>query len=290
MVRKLSGVALILATALWLSPPLQAAPADNGTVIIQGGAPATSSDSGVIVDDSNKAPDRSARPQSGDETFVIRPDGSIDQAATTRLRQQEAGNPQPEPEIIVFPDVVTRPDPNAVTSSSNSNFPPIPVIIYKRVKNIVHRGALASRAGRSRTVTYYTREAAHIDIAPIILKYSSQYNLDPYLVKAVIKTESCFRPLATSWCGAGGLMQLMPDTARRMGATELYDVDQNIQAGTHYLRLMLDTFGKMEYAVAAYNAGPAAVSRAHGIPHIWETEQYVVKVMSSYKAYKQGAR
>jgi hypothetical protein len=101
------------------------------------------------------------------------------------------------------------------------------------------------------------------------------------LVKAVIAVESEFDQWAVSSKGARGLMQLMPDTARRLGVADTFDARQNIFAGTQYLRQMLDQFGgDVDLALAAYNAGPNAVLRYGGVPPYRETRGYVQKVQA----------
>jgi len=153
------------------------------------------------------------------------------------------------------------------------------------------RPQLASRAGRS-PQTYrvvYERKRVPVDISPIIVKNAKKHKLDPYLIKAVISVESNFENFATSCVGAAGLMQLMPGTGAWMGARDLYDPEQNIAAGSRYLRMMLDEYkGRLELAIAAYNAGPGNVSDR--IPNITETKNYVVKVMKAYKGYAAVAR
>jgi soluble lytic murein transglycosylase-like protein len=109
--------------------------------------------------------------------------------------------------------------------------------------------------------------------------------LDPALVRAVVKHESGFDPHATSRAGAQGLMQLMPATARSLGVTDPYDPVQSLEGGTRYLRSLLDRFeGDVALAVAAYNAGPGAVARHHGIPPYPETQAYVRRVLDTYHA------
>ena len=106
------------------------------------------------------------------------------------------------------------------------------------------------------------------------------YQIPENLLKAVAKAESDFNPNAVSHCGAQGIMQLMPATARSLGVTNSFDPAQNIMGGAKYLRQMLDSFGgDVSKALAAYNAGPNAVRKYGGIPPYQETQNYVVKVL-----------
>jgi soluble lytic murein transglycosylase-like protein len=104
-------------------------------------------------------------------------------------------------------------------------------------------------------------------------------------VKAVIAAESNFDPEAISHRGAQGLMQLMPATAAALGVADPLQPTQNVQAGARYLRLMLDRYGDLERALAAYNAGPSAVDRYGGIPPYPETRDYVQRVLAYYRHY-----
>ena len=120
-------------------------------------------------------------------------------------------------------------------------------------------------------------------LEPMIQRHSDAQNLDPKLVRALIQAESGYNVKALSNKGAIGLMQLMPDTASDLNVNP-YDPDQNIKGGTMYLRQMIDHFaGKVELAVAAYNAGPGAVEKHGGIPPFAETRDYVKRVLSLWR-------
>lgn len=118
---------------------------------------------------------------------------------------------------------------------------------------------------------------AHVEA--LIAKAAEAHDVDPNLVRAVIKVESAYRPKARSHKGAMGLMQLMPATAREYGVQNAYDPAENIDAGVRHLRSLLDRF-EVRLAVAAYNAGAGAVQRFGGIPPYKETREYVRKVLA----------
>ena len=125
-----------------------------------------------------------------------------------------------------------------------------------------------------------------------ITRSSAQHQVDPNLVRAVIKAESSFNSTAVSRKGAMGLMQLMPETATALRISNPYDPEQNIAGGVRHLRYLLDRFrGNVPLALAAYNAGETRVTRDNRIPRINETREYVRRVLRFYKDYrKQDAR
>ncbi|MFH2035020.1 MAG: transglycosylase SLT domain-containing protein [Candidatus Zixiibacteriota bacterium] len=114
----------------------------------------------------------------------------------------------------------------------------------------------------------------------IISKVAEKYKVNPNLVKAIIKTESNFDKNAISPAGAKGLMQLVDSTAADMKVNNVFNPAQNIEGGTKYLRTMINKFGDIKEALAAYNAGPGTVMRYGGIPPFKETQEYVDKVLS----------
>jgi soluble lytic murein transglycosylase-like protein len=112
---------------------------------------------------------------------------------------------------------------------------------------------------------------------------SEKHGVDSSLIRAVIKYESGFDPLAVSRAGAEGLMQLMPETARLLGVRDSFNIRENIDGGTRFLKDMLDSFdGDLELALAAYNAGPSVVRRFGGVPPYEETRNYIKNVLREY--------
>lgn len=129
-------------------------------------------------------------------------------------------------------------------------------------------------------------QALSPQLETIVNNVSQFYSVDKSLIQAVIHAESDFDAHAVSPKGASGLMQLMPKTARRYGVRDIFDPEQNIIGGVHYLSDLLETFGhNVRLAVAAYNAGKQAVLRYGGVPPFPETLNYVNKVMQLNSRY-----
>ena len=119
--------------------------------------------------------------------------------------------------------------------------------------------------------------------------WGKRYNIDPNLIKAIIRAESGFDRYAVSKKGAQGLMQLMPDTAREMRVSDPFDPGQNIAGGVRYLRKLLKMFnGNLVLSLAAYNAGPGKVEKAGGVPRINETRRYIQRVLNYYDRYAKA--
>jgi soluble lytic murein transglycosylase-like protein len=126
------------------------------------------------------------------------------------------------------------------------------------------------------------------DYDSLIYEFSKKYQVDFALIKAMIRTESGFNPLATSRKGAKGLMQLMPETALRMNVSNVFNPKENIEGGVRYFKYLLSVFNNdLRLSLAAYNAGENLVSQLRSIPPYRETVDYVRKVLTYYQTYNQ---
>jgi soluble lytic murein transglycosylase-like protein len=127
------------------------------------------------------------------------------------------------------------------------------------------------------------RSATQDEINAAINQAAARHNVDPNLVRAVVKVESNFNSNAVSRKGAMGLMQLMPSTARQLKVNNPFDAEQNVDAGVRHLKQLLESYGgDVKLTLAAYNAGSGAVARSSGIPHYAETQNYVRRITSLY--------
>ena len=159
--------------------------------------------------------------------------------------------------------------------------------LYKRI--IKSKTFRYSNTNNSNANNYHTKVrtfsgANKKRFAELIEQAANRYQVDAKLVHAVIQTESAYNSSAQSPAGAVGLMQLMPDTARRFGVSDRNDPDQNVDGGTRYLKHLINMFNpNLDLAVAAYNAGENAVIRYNNsIPPYPETQNYVKQVLALY--------
>ena len=176
----------------------------------------------------------------------------------------------------VLADIYFFTDPRGVVHYTNVPTDPR----YKRMPGIVSFSRPLPR--RQRLSPSERSFDAHIQEA------AEKYDVDPLLIKAVIKQESNFNPNAASEKGALGLMQLMPGTAQDMNVVDVFDPRDNILGGTRYLKRLSSQFnGDLALALASYNAGPDRVSPENRIPDIPETRNYVKSVLAFYNSFKR---
>jgi len=153
-------------------------------------------------------------------------------------------------------------------------------VSVSRSKVVVKEKAAGAKCGGKYVKNKNTAGSEFHNIAE---EKAKKHNVDPKLVKAVIKAESNWNPQAVSHKGAVGMMQLMPKTASDLGVGNRYNPEENIDGGVKYLRYLIDKFnGNLPLALAAYNAGPARVERDNRVPCIPETVNYVNRVMNDF--------
>lgn len=196
-------------------------------------------------------------------------------------RPRTAATPQPKRSSLVY------------WSSKDNRWKPVPSASAASMQ--------AARSAAAEVSQYYGREstqsanvkivaansrghqASAEEIDASIVMAAARHNVDPNLVRAVIKVESNFNSNAVSRKGAMGLMQLMPSTARQLNVKNPFDPDQNVDAGVRHLKQLLENYGgDVNLTLAAYNAGSGAVARSAGIPHFAETQNYVRRITNLY--------
>jgi Transglycosylase SLT domain len=202
--------------------------------------------------------------------------------------------------VYVNGDAVNGDGPSSAASRTEAWTPSRSRLVYwsvteHRFKPVPTSGAVmrAARSAASEVNTYLDgRAQAHQtlnraftqqDIDAAIDAAAARHNVDPSLVRSVVKVESNFNPNAVSRKGAMGLMQLMPSTARSLNVSNPFDPQQNVDAGVRHLRKLLDSYGgDVRLTLAAYNAGSGAVARSAGVPHFKETQNYVRRITNLY--------
>jgi len=169
-------------------------------------------------------------------------------------------------------------------SSTEHRFKPVPT------SGAVMRAARSAASevntyldGRAQSRQILNRAFTQEEIDAAIEQAAARHNVDPSLVRSVVKVESNFNPNAVSRKGAMGLMQLMPSTARSLNVANPFDPAQNVDAGVRHLRNLLDSYGgNVSLSLAAYNAGSGAVARSAGVPRFRETQNYVRRITNLY--------
>jgi len=179
----------------------------------------------------------------------------------------------------------------AAAPAENAN-PEIGKAVTPKVVSVVRPDARTGRLVRSVVVS--PKPAAVKDPDPavqgMIDATAKSLDVNPSLVHSVIEVESNYNPYAVSPKGAQGLMQLMPDTAKRFGVQNTFDAQQNIEGGIRYLKFLQQTFGDDRLAIAAYNAGEKAVQKYGSVPPYPETKDYVQKVAKKYDARRAAGK
>jgi soluble lytic murein transglycosylase-like protein len=151
------------------------------------------------------------------------------------------------------------------------------------VSQYVGRESSQSANARIVAANFRSTLATAADIDNAIEQAAARHNVDPNLVRAVVKVESNFNPNAVSRKGAMGLMQLMPSTARQLKVNNPFDPEQNVDAGVRHLKQLLESYGgDIKLTLAAYNAGAGAVARSSGVPRYAETQNYVRRITNLY--------
>jgi len=146
----------------------------------------------------------------------------------------------------------------------------------------VHESSKSANA-RIMAANSHGHQATPDEVDAAIVMAAARHNVDPNLVRAVVKVESNFNSNAISHKGAMGLMQLMPSTAKLLKVKNPFDAEQNVDAGVRHLKSLLESYGgDVNLTLAAYNAGEGAVARSAGVPHYAETQDYVRRITNLY--------
>lgn len=155
--------------------------------------------------------------------------------------------------------------------------------------SVVQADSRTGKLVRKTVVNRAPASEAPEPLTKLIDAIAAKHEVEPPLVRSVIRAESNYNPVAVSNKGAQGLMQLIPSTAKRFGVKDSFDSQENVEGGVKYLKYLIDLFhGDYTRAVAAYNAGEAAVVRYGGVPPFKETQNYVAQVARHLSAERQA--
>ncbi|MHC9539905.1 MAG: lytic transglycosylase domain-containing protein [Vulcanimicrobiota bacterium] len=187
--------------------------------------------------------------------------------------------------------VSMTPSSQGVTqASAQGGMPSIPSasnITFEQLLS-TYQGAPVSGAGSASGPSRAPYQGSEKDFEGLIKDASKTHGVDEDLIRAVIRQESGFNPNAESHCGAMGMMQLMPETAKDLGVKNAWDARENVMGGVKYLKGLLDRFdGNITKALAGYNAGPGSVEKYGGVPPYAETQNYVKNILGMYEDYKK---
>jgi len=197
------------------------------------------------------------------------------------VRARQAPAPQPKRSSLVYwssKDNRWKPVPSASAASMQAARSAAAEVSQ-------YFGRESTQSANAKIVAANTRghQASAEEIDASIVMAAARHNVDPNLVRAVIKVESNFNSNAVSRKGAMGLMQLMPSTARQLNVKNPFDPEQNVDAGVRHLKRLLENYGgDVNLTLAAYNAGSGAVARSAGIPRFAETQNYVRRITNLY--------
>jgi soluble lytic murein transglycosylase-like protein len=204
-------------------------------------------------------------------------------------RERTTAAPQAKRSALVYwsgKDNRWKPVPSANTASmraAQSAAAEVTLYYRREPEESANARILAYNSAYNSAANSGGHQPSQDEIDQAITMAAARHNVDPNLVRAVVKVESNFNSNAVSRKGAMGLMQLMPATARELNVKNPFDPDQNVDAGVRHLKQLLESYnGDVKLTLAAYNAGSAAVARSSGIPHFPETQNYVRKITSLY--------
>ncbi|MGC1920142.1 MAG: lytic transglycosylase domain-containing protein [Acidobacteriaceae bacterium] len=172
-------------------------------------------------------------------------------------------------------------------TSSDENYLDVAATDIGSIETVPAQDAVTTGTAPQAAAVSQSSSAAQVDIPALLHQVGAEHHLDPDLLASVVHAESGGRVHAVSPVGARGLMQLMPATAKDLGVRDSFAAEQNIAGGTAYLDALLMYYHEdIALALAAYNAGPAAVDRYHGIPPYAETRRYVERVIHDFNQRK----